>query len=240
MAWIEYHEALRDHWKIHRLATYLKVRYPEALGSLSVLWLWSVSNSRKGDLKSFTVDEISRAMMLKMVRNDIKKVLQECRLMDENEVLHDWRKHGVSLLDSNRKRQKKFREKQRYSNVTETLASRPTNQPNLTNHTKPTIEDIRALFLEKKSTYIEADKFFNYYESNGWKVGKNPMKNWKAAAAGWITRNSSFKQIAKPEPKITTKKCIFCPKHFTEFQEREYAEHVRSHKVEVFQGSAAN
>ena len=28
----------------------------------------------------------------------------------------------------------------------------------------------------------EAEKFFNYYESNGWRVGKNPMKNWKTSA----------------------------------------------------------
>ena len=39
---------------------------------------------------------------------------------------------------------------------------------------------------------IEAEKFFNYYESNGWKVGKNPMKNWKAAANNWITNSNTY------------------------------------------------
>jgi len=39
---------------------------------------------------------------------------------------------------------------------------------------------------------IEAQKFFNYYESNGWKVGKNPMKNWKAAANNWITNSNTY------------------------------------------------
>lgn len=34
----------------------------------------------------------------------------------------------------------------------------------------------------------EAEKFFNHYESNGWKVGKNPMKSWEAAVVNWITR----------------------------------------------------
>jgi uncharacterized protein YdaU (DUF1376 family) len=38
----------------------------------------------------------------------------------------------------------------------------------------------------------EAKKFFNYYESNGWKVGKNPMKNWKAAANNWITNSNTY------------------------------------------------
>jgi hypothetical protein len=39
---------------------------------------------------------------------------------------------------------------------------------------------------------IEAEKFYNYYESNGWRVGKNPMKNWKAAANNWITNSNTY------------------------------------------------
>lgn len=197
MAWIEFHEALRDHWKIHRLSKTLKISYSHALGCLGSLWLWAVSNATKGDLKTFTSDEIFRAMMLKNNTTDIKKVLQGCELLDEDFKIHDWRKHGISLLESNRKRQKKFREKQRYNNVTVTSLSRPTNQPNQPNQTKPTITEICILFLEKKSNETEANKFFNYYESNGWKVGKNTMKNWKAAAAGWISRNKDF-STSKP------------------------------------------
>ena len=33
--------------------------------------------------------------------------------------------------------------------------------------------------------------FFNYYESNGWKVGRNPMKCWKSAARNWLKRLTS-------------------------------------------------
>ena len=50
---------------------------------------------------------------------------------------------------------------------------------------------------------IEAEKFFNYYESNGWKVGKNPMKNWKAAANNWITNSNTYaKGITNNKPKL--------------------------------------
>jgi uncharacterized protein YdaU (DUF1376 family) len=41
---------------------------------------------------------------------------------------------------------------------------------------------------------IEAEKFINYYESNGWKVGKNPMKSWTHAVNNWI---NNAKQYAK-------------------------------------------
>ena len=48
----------------------------------------------------------------------------------------------------------------------------------------PTIEEVSSKFPE-----INAERFVNYYESIGWKVGKNKMESWVAAAAGWISRD---------------------------------------------------
>lgn len=39
----------------------------------------------------------------------------------------------------------------------------------------------------------EATAFFNYYESNGWKVGRNPMKNWEASARNWMNNSHKLK-----------------------------------------------
>lgn len=52
-----------------------------------------------------------------------------------------------------------------------------------------TIADAIDYFLLKGSNKREGEKFYYYYESNGWKVGKNKMKDWKMAASGWISRN---------------------------------------------------
>ena len=49
---------------------------------------------------------------------------------------------------------------------------------------KPTIDEIQAHILEKGYTF-DAEAFYAFYESNGWKVGKNPMKNWKMACTTW-------------------------------------------------------
>ena len=60
----------------------------------------------------------------------------------------------------------------------------------------PPKDDILNFFMEKLDDFTamaESDKFFFYYESNGWKVGKNKMKDWKSAAAGWISRIVNFK-----------------------------------------------
>jgi uncharacterized protein YdaU (DUF1376 family) len=39
---------------------------------------------------------------------------------------------------------------------------------------------------------IEAEKFVNYYTSNGWKVGKNPMKSWTHAANTWLINSKQY------------------------------------------------
>ena len=37
----------------------------------------------------------------------------------------------------------------------------------------------------ERNNNVNAEHFFDYYESNGWKVGKNSMKDWKAAVRTW-------------------------------------------------------
>ena len=63
---------------------------------------------------------------------------------------------------------------------------------------KPAIEDVRSEFLKHKFPDSEAEKFFNYYESNGWRVGRNPMKSWTAAAANWRKNVGGFGGMCQP------------------------------------------
>lgn len=51
----------------------------------------------------------------------------------------------------------------------------------------PTLEEIKAYILEKGYS-VDADRFFNFYESKGWYVGKNKMKDWKAAVRTWTNQ----------------------------------------------------
>ena len=66
--------------------------------------------------------------------------------------------------------------------------------------TAPTIEFVQEYFKEKNKPDIEAQKFFNYFESNGWKIGgRSPMKNWKAAANNWMLNSNKFGSEPKPQ-----------------------------------------
>lgn len=50
---------------------------------------------------------------------------------------------------------------------------------------RPSLYDIKSEAIRIGLPLLECEAFFNYYEANGWKVGRNPMKNWKAALANW-------------------------------------------------------
>lgn len=54
--------------------------------------------------------------------------------------------------------------------------------------TPPTLEEVKAYCLESGHR-IDAERFIDYYESNGWMVGRNKMKDWKAAVRNWAKRD---------------------------------------------------
>ena len=58
------------------------------------------------------------------------------------------------------------------------------HSPKCKTFTKPTIDKIQDYCIERNNN-VNAEQFYDYYESNGWKVGKNSMKDWKAAVRTW-------------------------------------------------------
>lgn len=58
---------------------------------------------------------------------------------------------------------------------------------------KPTLEEIRA-YCTQENLSVDCEYFFNHYESNGWKVGRNPMKNWQLTMKNWHSRDSKKPQ----------------------------------------------
>ena len=70
--------------------------------------------------------------------------------------------------------------------------------------TPPTVEEVKA-YCEERNNGIDAEWFVAFYGSKGWKVGNQPMKNWKSAIITWEKRN-------KNEIKSTS----FCSRKYTE------------------------
>lgn len=52
----------------------------------------------------------------------------------------------------------------------------------------PTIEEVQA-YIDEKGYSVNAERWYAYYESNGWMVGRNKMKAWKASIQYWNSKN---------------------------------------------------
>jgi len=95
--------------------------------------------------------------------------------------------------DSSAERVRKHRASKQVT-LHETLQQRPRGEETRTDKNrvaplsrfqKPTLEAVKLAAAKAGLPDIEAEKFFNYYESNGWRVGRNPMKSWIHALTNW-------------------------------------------------------
>lgn len=74
-------------------------------------------------------------------------------------------------------------------------------------HHPPTIEEVAA-YCREKGYGVDAERFVAYYTANGWRVGKNPMRDWRAAVRTWV-RNDKANGKTTPQ---------------TDYNQRQYEE----------------
>ena len=116
-------------------------------------------------------------------------------------------KRGGSETEAKSKQKESERQANANVNANVNVNVNDNEKGNTGRFTPPSENEVHDYFISKLNT-TEAEKeyraFFSYYESNGWKVGKNKMKNWHAAAAGWISRMSNFKTENNGQTKLGT------------------------------------
>jgi hypothetical protein len=75
----------------------------------------------------------------------------------------------------------------------------------------PTLEEVTAYCFER-GNHVDPQRFIDYYTSNGWMVGRNKMKDWKASVRTWEKKDND-----KPATKPATKR-----NDFHKFQQHDY------------------
>lgn len=93
---------------------------------------------------------------------------------------------------------------------------------------KPTVDEIRNYCLERHNG-IDAQQFFDYYESKGWMIGKNHMKDWKASVRTWENRRKG-----EVNGSVGT-----VPRDDEEQRNRELDEYIRRQKAGEFDNEDA-
>lgn len=95
---------------------------------------------------------------------------------------------------------------------------KPTSNPlKPTGFIQPTLEEVKNYCQERKNS-VNPEKWFNFYSAKGWKIGKNTMKDWKAAVRTWENNQST------PQTNISSKPNPV--KEFNTFMGEEFANRI--------------
>lgn len=81
-------------------------------------------------------------------------------------------------------------------------ADKPPRQPQ--RQIPPKVEEVRA-YAAERGYALDPEAFMDYYTANGWKVGRNPMKDWKATVRNWARKEAAHGTgIRDTEPAAAT------------------------------------
>jgi len=93
--------------------------------------------------------------------------------------------------------------KQNYNPLVKNLKDNNININNNTTYSnkKPSIDEIKEYCLERNND-IDAEQFYDFYESKNWYVGKNKMKDWRACVRTWEKRQVKTKTTSKIDQQL--------------------------------------
>ena len=120
--------------------------------------------------------------MKEQIDRDMQKYEAKCNKNREN-VLRRYTDVNDGIRTDTKSTKEKAKEKEK-AKAKEKESAPPISPSRGTRFIPPTPDEVRAYCLERGGR-VSAEKWYDYYTANGWKVGKNPMKDWKAAVRNW-------------------------------------------------------
>ena len=226
--WIKVEKSTPDKPEIFEIANELDLCPDSVLGKLIRVWVWMDSNSESGHIKSVTAFLIDRVSGHKGFAEAMKKY----GWLNDDYIPNFDRHMGESAKkrakDSERKRKSRnvtdlsAERPQNVRKVSDNFVTEsgldkirvdkskdivvvPTPKRASKVFIKPELTDLAGYFQEIGSTTCndDAKDFLDYYTSNGWKVGKNSMKDWRATVRRWL-KSKNERATSKPNNQYLT------------------------------------
>lgn len=86
---------------------------------------------------------------------------------------------------------------------TSTTIDSVVDKPQRTRFKPPTLEEVQA-YCQERNNCVDPQRFIDYYASNGWKVGRNSMKDWKAAVRSWERKDEERQRNTQQKRDISS------------------------------------
>lgn len=212
--WIKVENSTPNKPEILRMARILGIHRDEAFGKAMRFWLWvdGISvDGRVDGVASTDIDGVVDATGFSAALSDVGwAVFDDSKLVMTVPNFDRHNGQSAKARGLRTKRQAKWRGKTVDAHVdaapstTASPEKRREEKRILTNVSKPrpSIDEVQSYATEIGCT--DAEGFFDYYQANGWKVGRNPMKDWKSALRNWKRRQPEFASSGrKGEPAPT-------------------------------------
>jgi hypothetical protein len=100
---------------------------------------------------------------------------------DDKRVANEWQTSGNNIIKNNKEELNK-------ESISKDIPKKVFK--------KPTIEEIQE-YCNERNNNVDADRFYNFYESKGWMIGSNKMKDWKACIRTWEQKQKNTDNLPK-------------------------------------------
>jgi hypothetical protein len=199
--WVCLYRSLADHW-IYQDEAYLKIW---------VTMLFKANHETKSTLFNGSLVTIERGQFVfgrdKFAAESnlpVSKIRRALKLLESDQMISQQNHSKYSIItitnytDHQNTNQQTSQEtaSKPPANDQQTTTSKQLNNLTIKQErskafAKPNLTELESAFSGKVADPLgEANKFFNFYESKGWKVGNTKMKSWKHAVANWATRGN--------------------------------------------------
>lgn len=135
-------------------------------------------------IRDFLLVDVSKMNNVYIIDNDVNIIAQ-----------------NVDIIPQSKVKESKVNNPPLYSNeYIPPLQGETPPKPSRKRFVRPTVDEVRA-YCQERGNNVDAQRFLDFYESKGWKVGNSPMKDWKACVRTWEQRDNTPKQSPyQPKP----------------------------------------
>jgi hypothetical protein len=186
--WIKMRSNIDHDWRVVRMAELLGLPELHIVGCLWKVWSWADQNTVDGNAICVTDVTLERYTGVTGFAYAMRQVGW---LKGENGALclPNFLEHNGQTAKKRAQTQVRVAKHRNASSVTKALPEKRREEKKrdttkVVSSVRPTIEQVAAYCKERNNT-VDPQKWFDHYTANGWKIGKNPMKDWQAAVRTW-------------------------------------------------------
>lgn len=172
-------------------ACYDREQFPTE--SQAIDWCWARTDEETAAV---------RFVLNKFFHRDGNEWIQD-RILEEIEKYHENASTNKRIAQEREERRRKNKARTVHEPLTDGHEPPPNQEPLTTNQepktkgsgrasrfTPPSVDDVAA-YCNEKNYGIDPERFCDFYESKGWMVGKNKMKDWKATVRNWAKEDKA-------------------------------------------------